>query len=44
VGIPTTTILRRRGDLVEDIRIYIDLAPLFAPAAPEQQPAAAAAS
>src|SRR5882762_1062590 len=45
VGIPVTTILRRRGDLVEDIRIYMDLAPLFAPSAgeAEQQPAAAAA-
>ena len=44
VGIPVTTILRKRGELVSDIRIYIDLAPLFAPAAPEaeQQPAAAA--
>ena len=44
VGIPVTTILRRRGDLVEDIRIFIDMAPLFAPAAPqaEQQPAGAA--
>jgi ketosteroid isomerase-like protein len=45
VGIPATTILRKRGDLVEDVRIYMDLAPLFAPSAPaaEQQPAGAAA-
>ncbi len=45
VGIPVTTILRRRGDLVADIRIFIDLAPLFAPAAPqaEPQPVSAAA-
>ena len=40
VGIPVTTILRKRGDLVEDVRIYMDLAPLFAPV--EAQPAAAA--
>ena len=37
IGIPVTTILRKRGDLVADIRIYIDLAPLFAPAAAEAQ-------
>jgi ketosteroid isomerase-like protein len=45
VGIPVTTILRKRGDLVEDVRIYMDLAPLFAASAPEaeQQPASAAA-
>ena len=45
VGIPATSILRKRGDLVDDVRIYMDLTPLFAPAAPqpEQQPAAAAA-
>ena len=42
VGIPVTTILRRRGILVEDIRIYMDLAPLFA-SEPAQQPAGAAA-
>jgi ketosteroid isomerase-like protein len=46
VGIPATTILRKRGNLVEDVRIYMDLAPLFAPSTPEaeQQPAVAAAS
>jgi ketosteroid isomerase-like protein len=43
VGIPATTIMRRRGNLVSDVRIYMDLAPLFAPSAPEpeQQPARA---
>jgi hypothetical protein len=30
VVVPATTILRRRGDKVHDVRIYIDLAPLFA--------------
>jgi ketosteroid isomerase-like protein len=45
VGIPATTVMRKRGNLVEDIRIYMDLAPLFAPATPqpEQEPASAAA-
>ena len=46
VGIPSTTILRKRGDLVEDVRIYMDLTPLFARSAPEaeQQPVAAIAA
>jgi hypothetical protein len=46
VGIPATTILRKRGNLVADVRIYMDLAPLFAPAAPqaEPQPVSAGAS
>ncbi len=33
VTVPCTTILHRRGELVDQCRIYIDLAPLFAPAA-----------
>jgi ketosteroid isomerase-like protein len=43
IGLPVTTILRRRGELVEDIRIYMDLAPLFAPAAAEPEPELATA-
>ena len=30
VTVPVTTIYRGSGDLIEDYRIYIDLAPLFA--------------
>jgi hypothetical protein len=32
VDIPTTGIYRRRGDLVADVRVYSDMAPLFAAA------------
>jgi hypothetical protein len=38
VGIPATTILRKRGNLVADVRIYMDLAPLFAPATAQAEP------
>lgn len=30
VTIPCTSILRKRGDLVQDLRIYIDVSPVFA--------------
>ena len=30
VTVPVTTIYRGPGDLIDDYRIYIDLAPLFA--------------
>lgn len=30
VTVPATSILRKRGDLVQDLRIYIDIAPVFA--------------
>lgn len=32
VEIPTFGVYRRRGDLVHDVRVYSDMAPLFAPA------------
>lgn len=32
VRVPSATILHRRGELVDQLRIYIDLAPVFAPA------------
>jgi ketosteroid isomerase-like protein len=35
VTIPSASVLHRRGDLVDALRIYIDLAPLFAPAQAE---------
>ena len=30
VTVPCTSILRKRGDLVQDLRIYMDVAPVFA--------------
>jgi ketosteroid isomerase-like protein len=33
VTVPCTTVLHRRGELVDQVRIYLDLAPVFAPAA-----------
>ena len=33
VTVPSTTILHRRAELVDQLRIYLDLAPVFAPAA-----------
>ena len=30
VTLPCTTILRKRGDLVQDLRIYMDVSPVFA--------------
>lgn len=30
VVLPCVTVLRRAGDLVDDVRIYMDLSPLFA--------------
>ena len=30
VTLPCTTILRKRGDLVQDLRIYMDISPVFA--------------
>jgi ketosteroid isomerase-like protein len=30
VTVPATSVLEREGDLVSDLRIYIDLAPVFA--------------
>ena len=30
VTLPSTTILRREGDLARDVRIYMDISPLFA--------------
>jgi ketosteroid isomerase-like protein len=30
VTLPCTSILRKRGDLVQDLRIYMDVAPVFA--------------
>lgn len=32
VTVPCTTILHRQGELVDQVRIYLDLAPVFAPA------------
>ena len=42
VSIPSTTILRKHGNLVQDVRIYMDLAPLFAPQRAEEPTAAVA--
>jgi len=33
VTVPSTAILHRRGQLVDSLRVYLDLAPVFAPAA-----------
>jgi SnoaL-like domain len=33
VVVPCTTFLHREGDLVDELRVYIDLAPVFAEAA-----------
>jgi len=33
VTVPCTSVLHRRGELVDQLRIYLDLAPVFAPAA-----------
>jgi hypothetical protein len=30
VTLPCTSILRKRGDLVQDLRIYMDVSPVFA--------------
>jgi ketosteroid isomerase-like protein len=30
VTVPCTSILRKRGDLLQDLRIYIDISPVFA--------------
>ncbi|HWZ17863.1 MAG TPA: nuclear transport factor 2 family protein, partial [Ktedonobacteraceae bacterium] len=30
VPLPCTSILRKRGDLVQDLRIYMDVSPVFA--------------
>lgn len=32
VMVPATSILHRRGTLVDSLRVYLDLAPVFAPA------------
>ena len=32
VTVPCTSFLHRDGDLVDELRVYIDLAPVFAPA------------
>jgi len=39
VTIPCTTLLHRRGGLVDSVRVYLDVAPIFAPAASEAQAA-----
>ena len=33
VTVPSTSVLHRRGPLVDQLRIYLDLAPVFAPTA-----------
>jgi len=35
VTIPCTTLLHRRGELVDSVRVYLDVAPIFAPAPSE---------
>jgi hypothetical protein len=30
VTLPCTSILRKRGDLLQDLRIYMDVSPVFA--------------
>jgi ketosteroid isomerase-like protein len=33
VSVPAATVMHRRGELVDEMRIYVDLSPLFAPSA-----------
>ncbi len=33
VSVPATSVLHRRGELVDQLRIYIDVAPVYAPTA-----------
>jgi 2-keto-4-pentenoate hydratase/2-oxohepta-3-ene-1,7-dioic acid hydratase in catechol pathway/ketosteroid isomerase-like protein len=39
VTIPCTTLLHRRGELVDSVRVYLDVAPIFAPAQAETEAA-----